>query len=508
MSVTLINSTAVSVPLRDNSVHMAAMSPPYYGLRDYGLPPTEWPAVEFVPMAGIPAVSLPAWTGCLGLEPDPIMFVAHIVQIMREARRVLRDDGTLWLNFGDSYAAKRGYQVADSKHKDVGNNMGMTVPPKLKEKDLIGIPWRVAFALQADGWWLRSDVIWAKDNPMPESVSGWRWERHRVKVATLERGKNGQYLADAYDKPMAARDGREFKNQDDKYTDCPGCAKCEANDGYILRRGSWRPTSSHEYVFMFAKSERYYCDKQAVDEEAVDTGGGPFSDKYADNQPAHGGQSGYRRGKNEDLGKRTYDGFNARWNETTADGAPSTRNKRTVWNINTLPYSGAHFATWPPNLVEPMIKAGTSERGVCPTCGAPWGRVIHKGQPQPRPDNPNPVLPYTAESGMSQGTGATTLHMTRTTETLDWRPSCSCPEHDPVPAVVLDMFVGSGTTLMVARKLGRNGIGLDLSHEYLRDQARQRLSLDALEALQTGSGITSSKNGKGRKPEKNQLSLF
>ena len=504
MSLLLVNGTAVSVPLRDKSVHMAAMSPPYYGLRDYGLLQTEWPTVEFIPMAGLPAVSVPAWTGCLGLEPDPLMFVAHIVLVMREARRVLRDDGTLWLNFGDSYAANRGYQVADSKHKDVGNNGGSAVPDGLKQKDLMGIPWRVAFALQADGWWLRSDVIWAKDNPMPESVNGWRWERHRLKVEARE----------AY-----------FENGDGatKYTDCPGCSKCDANDGYVLRRGSWRPTTSHEHIFMLAKSEDYYSDKQAVEEPLAESSIKRVSQPNFSNQT--GGEKDFANGVNPNRSARkTLENFasSVRFGGDKADGYGQSTysgnerdpdlsagsNKRTVWNINPKPYLGAHFATWPPDLVETMIKAGTSERGVCPSCGAPWVRVVHKGKPHPRPDNPNPGLPYTAESGMTQGTGATTLHMTRTTKTVNWRPSCDCPEHDPIPAVVLDMFVGSGTTLQVARQLGRLGIGLDLSFDYLRDEARQRLSLDALEALQTGSGIASSKNTNGRKPAKNQLSLF
>lgn len=526
MSVLLINGMANKIPLVDRSVHLIASSPPYYGLRDYGLPPTEWPAVEYAPMAGLPAVSVPAWTGCLGLEPDPIMFVAHIVLIMREARRVLRDDGTLWLNFGDSYAARRGYQVADNKHRDVGNNMSMNVPAGLKEKDLIGIPWRVAFALQADGWWLRSDVIWAKSNPMPESVNGWRWERHRVKIKNSNRAASSSYhnqSQNGINMPHSERDGVNFKDQSDRFIDCPGCAKCEANGGYVLRRGSWRPTSSHEYVFMFAKSERYYCDKQAVEEPLAESSIERINQPSFDTQA--GGEKDYgNNGVNPNrsmrqtlenfrsavkFGGNKADGYgNSTYSGNEWDPDPNSgRNKRDVWEIPSAPYPGAHFATWPPDLVEPMIKAGTSERGVCPTCGAPWVRVIHKGQPQPRPDNPNPVLPYTAESGMTQGTGATTLHMTRTTETLDWRPSCDCPEHDPVPAVVLDLFVGSGTTLQVARHLGRNGIGLDLSFDYLQNEARARLSLDAVDALVNGGGITSAPNPKGRKPSDGQLGL-
>lgn len=131
----------------DKSVQCCVTSPPYWGLRDYGV------------------------DGQIGLEPSPDEYVARMVEVFREVRRCLRDDGTLWLNLGDSYAANRGYQVPDSKHVDVGNAMASSVPAGLKPKDLCMIPWRVALALQADGWWLRSVIVWAKKSPMPESVT-------------------------------------------------------------------------------------------------------------------------------------------------------------------------------------------------------------------------------------------------------------------------------------------------------------------------------------------------
>lgn len=133
--------------LPDRSVQCVVTSPPYYNLRDYGVP------------------------GQIGLEDTPQEYVARLVEVFREVRRVLRDDGTVFLNLGDSYAANRSYQVCDNKHVDVGNNHSSSAPPGLKPKDMIGIPWRVAFALQDDGWWLRSDIIWHKPNPMPESVT-------------------------------------------------------------------------------------------------------------------------------------------------------------------------------------------------------------------------------------------------------------------------------------------------------------------------------------------------
>lgn len=182
-------------------------SPPYWGLRDYGLPPTQWPEVAFTPMAGLPPVTVPAWSGCLGLEPEPMAFVAHLVCVFREVRRVLADDGTLWLNLGDSYAATtrgssgRGEKQISNKGTLLADRKS-SIPRGLKPKDLIGIPWRVALALQAAGWYLRSDVIWAKPNPMPESVTD-------------------------------------------------------------------RPTKAHEYVFLLTKSERYFYDADAVREPMV-----------------------------------------------------------------------------------------------------------------------------------------------------------------------------------------------------------------------------------------------
>lgn len=184
-------------------------SPPYWGLRDYGLPPTQWPDVTFTPMAGLPPVTVPAWSGCLGLEIEPLAFVAHLVHVFREVRRVLADDGTLWLNLGDSYASsgRGGSPTEESSGLRGGqeSQRASTVSRQrqpsayLKPKDLIGIPWRVALALQADGWYLRSDCIWAKPNPMPESVTD-------------------------------------------------------------------RPTKAHEYVFLFSKSAHYFYDAGAVKE--------------------------------------------------------------------------------------------------------------------------------------------------------------------------------------------------------------------------------------------------
>jgi DNA modification methylase len=282
--------------LPDASVHCCVTSPPYWGLRDYG------------------------HDGQIGLESTPEAYVARMVEVFREVRRVLRDDGTCWLNLGDSYAAQRsgtampaetlagglGGQVVDGRGSrgrgDVdpdavaGRARRATgTGPKhrdaaaigLKHKDLVGIPWRVAFALQADGWWLRQDIIWHKPNPMPESV----------------------------------RD---------------------------------RCTKAHEYVFLLTKSERYFYDAEAVSEKAKD----PTGFKY------EGGWSEMRKHVEPELrlqagNCRTETGSVPHF----ASGHGERRNRRSVWTITTKPYSGAHFAVMPPDLVEPCIKAGCPEGG-------------------------------------------------------------------------------------------------------------------------------------------------
>lgn len=299
--------------LPDGSVQCAVTSPPYMGLRDYGVPPTIWggdsvcehwwaarlvrtestPSIrwqhleggaghnrhaaagidpddrrEFGAVATGFCVRCGAWKGCLGFEPTPDLYVQHLVTIFREVRRVLRNDGTLWLNLGDSYA----------------------------HKQLLGIPWRVAFALQEDGWFLRSDIVWSKPSPMPESVTD-------------------------------------------------------------------RPTRSHEYVFLLSQSLRYYYDAEAIREPALGTNAHDLTGPgYA--APGQTAQRGNRRSDKQRGHSRRHEGFNDRWDLMTKSEQQSMgRNKRDVWVVATRGYEGAHFATFPEALVEPMILAG------CPAGG-------------------------------------------------------------------------------------------------------------------------------------------
>jgi DNA modification methylase len=354
------------------SVHCVITSPPYWGLRDYSLPPLvwggdptcghEWGGEQLITMtphhldesvasvkggghkkATIEATTgaccqrCGAWRGSLGLEPMPDLYVQHLVAVFQEVRRVLRRDGTVWLNMGDAYVSA---PMGNTKSRDQYHNggrfeysssekrvasyadgrqqMDKTRIPGLKSKDLLGLPWRVAFALQADGWYLRSDIIWAKPNPMPESVED-------------------------------------------------------------------RPTKAHEYLFLLARSEQYYYDADAIREPSLGSNGPP-PDSIGQRPPT------YQPSPNGKVGK---------WN--IAYDNPLGRNKRTVWEIATQPYPDAHFATFPEALVEPCILAGC-----------------------------------------------------------------------PAGSVVLDPFCGSGTALLVAQRLGRHAIGIDLSLAYCA-LSRQRL---------------------------------
>lgn len=335
MTVKIINADCRDAlrSLPDQSVHCCVTSPPYFGLRDYGV------------------------DGQIGLEPTPDEFVAAMVEVFREVKRVLRDDGTLWLNLGDSYAT--GTKAPRKPTTITGPEVPASwagrsqperhgTPDGYKTKDMMGIPWRVAFALQADGWYLRQDIIWSKPNPMPESV------------------------------------------QD-------------------------RCTKAHEYMFMLSKSPRYYYDIDAIKE--------PMSlssvDRLSQDVESQEGSSrvpGKTNGNMKAVGKvdkqrghgRRHAGFNDRWDAMEkAEQCSGMRNKRSVWNVATQPFSDAHFATFPPLLIEPCIKAG------CPRDGT-----------------------------------------------------------------VLDPFGGAGTTGLVADRLQRNAVLIELNPEYAA-MAEKRIRNDA-----------------------------
>jgi DNA modification methylase len=347
-------------------------------------------------------------------------------------RRVLRDDGTLWLNLGDSYAGSgRGMNGDGSSGRcgvkqrtNVGSRLAVEIAGHerratgytsaaaracIKPKDLTGIPWRVALALRDDGWYLRSDIIWSKPNPMPESVTD-------------------------------------------------------------------RPTRAHEYIFLLTKRPMYYYDVDAVLEpyapnsdvryrQALRAGRSyAVKSPYQNNTPYSGS---YKRGQGR---------VQSRGNDAdglVVGGDRGGRNRRTVWTVATHPYRGAHFATFPEKLIEPCILAGTSAKGCCSRCGAPVRPTYASGKQHS----------IGATSGAywqaRHHRGDNTVQNTRTVS--GWAPSCSCAA-GTVPCLVLDPFMGSGTTAVVAKRLGRRYLGIELNPEYVR-LAEKRLAEQTIPTL-------------------------
>lgn len=356
--------------LPSESVHCCITSPPYFGLRDYGI------------------------DGQIGLEETPDAYVQRLVEVFREVRRVLRDDGTLWLNLGDSYAGSGKGPAGNlgkkhnERHMEHTNSSG-NIPNGLKAKDLIGIPWKVAFALQADGWYLRQDIIWHKPNPMPESVTD-------------------------------------------------------------------RCTKSHEYIFLLSKSAKYYYDSDAIREPlAASTQNDP---RMQDMGRTYNGKG---RGAYGEIGKAN--GSMEAWTLN-----PNGRNKRSVWTVSTKPFPEAHFAVYPPDLIEPCILAGTSPMA-CPHCGAPWKRVVEREPMEIKRSGRDAAL---GKYGKTAASG--TMIKPATSVTIGWQPTCTCEGNDGSGrCVVLDPFVGSGTTLLVAQRLGRSGIGIELNPDYCAMASRR-----------------------------------
>jgi DNA modification methylase len=426
LSTTVYAGDALTVlrQLPAERVHCVVTSPPYWGLRDYGTATWDGGAEDCdhrQQLGGEGASSAKQNTSAgtqtiayrdacgkcgarrtdaqLGLESTPEEYVARMVEVFREVRRVLRDDGTCWVNMGDSYATgggRVGEAPGGGKQGEAWRLRGiMTTPnrlplPGLKSKDLVGIPWRLAFALQADGWYLRSDIIWAKPNPMPESVTD-------------------------------------------------------------------RPTKSHEYLFLLSKRATYYYDAEAVREPAQ-YGRRPMPSASWDRCAVVPSRVPGRTGG-------------------PGDDPEAGRNLRTVWTIATHSFPDAHFATFPPALVVPCVKAGTSERGVCPACGAPWERVVYRGfVGQSNPYGPGQRIQgnRTSLNGRNMAARDTARDvLTR------WRPTCACGRPDTIPATVLDPFAGALTTCHVAKELGRRSIGIDLNPAYL-DMGARRLAQEVL----------------------------
>ena len=411
-----------------------------------------------------------AWRGSLGLEPTLDLYISHLVEIFHEVRRVLKDEGTLWLNMGDGYANDNKWGGVSGNLNDTSRRGGFPrrrTYTGLKPKDLIGQPWRLAFALQADGWWLRSDVIeevelycpcgcgyvleeriwrwsqdrdliWSKSNPMPESVKGTGYYRHKIRQTT-----NGKK----------------------EWVECPGCEKCNPHGGYVLRWNAGRPTKSHEYIFLLSKSAKYYYDTEAIKES-----GSPNTHRRAGKnaQPS----TNFKM-ESAGRGNRNNPSFQAAMLDRPVG---TSRNKRTVWTVATQPFSAAHFATFPEKLIEPCIRAGTSEKGYCAECGKPWVRMIETTYRNDTTKDGRPAKGNNIKGGNDQGakTFASGVRTRRIDSTLGWQPSCSCGA-DIIPGLVLDPFGGAGTVALEAKKLNRDFLIIELKPEYC-DMSRKRLA--------------------------------
>ncbi len=352
------------------SVNCCVTSPPYWGLRDYGV------------------------DGQLGLEKTPEEYVAKMVEVFGEVKRVLRDDGTLWLNLGDSYYGSWGGSGSRDggqrpKHTECLGRPGVSrdrpgasyAHANLKAKDLCGIPWRVAFALQADGWYLRQDIIWHKPNPMPESV----------------------------------RD---------------------------------RCTKAHEYIFLMTKKPKYYYDAEAIKEPNSEGSIARFGLTDA----------GQTRKWNTSNNKRDGRSDGTKSNEPFRDHVPIGRNKRSVWTVTTKPYSEAHFATFPPDLILPCILAGCPQQ-VCKKCGEPRRRITETSQIKRRRKTPT-TKPCDDRSPSANDVAGVE------SKTVGWT-DCGCGAGFD-GGIVLDPFMGSGTVGVVAYQNNRHYLGIELNPEYCK----------------------------------------
>lgn len=462
------NADAARIPLPSNSVHCVVTSPPYYALRAYaGDQGRDWPAVSYSPMPGLPALTVPAMRCNLGNESDPLAYIGHLVLAFREVYRVLRGDGVAWVVMGDSYASEGGQRDYGSYDGAVGRGPTSGTRCPGAAGNLLLIPARLALALEADGWTVRNDCVWAKDAPMPESVSGWSWQKHRVKIGKSERATNA-YRQGADGKALqgpgvAARAQREAYFEEGagaaQWRDCPGCPKCDPNDGYILRRGSWRHTRAHETVLMLSKGMGYFANGEAVREASTGQTGTAANFRRDTKEMLVPGQARVQHREERD--------------DTHDNGY---RNPRSVLRATPEPLSFAHYAAYPRSLIAPLVRATCPAR-VCPVCGAGWAVMVeHKTvydhvttQAGKSKDGP-----YAAQTGNGNGTHDIRHGVFADNHVLGLRPSCPCGCDDWLPGLLLDPFVGSGTSALVAHELGLRFVGLDISGEYLRDIALVR----------------------------------
>lgn len=549
--------------------HMVCTSPPYFGLRNYGLPPTVWggdPACAHVwgdvirsPWAnsmrgpngvvkntGANGTQRPgktsgqfcqqcdAWFGCLGNEPGPQLFTRNLGLVLKGCHRVLRPDGTAWVNLGDSYWGSRGGKKNTGKSVLPNENWPQQRPRDgggLKQKDLVGIPWRFAFAAQGFAVLPASDLLYAADL-LQEGRERGDWE--------LVQAVEGMLRYWAHLSPFV---GKGMYNRGDIIWQKPNPQPMPVKD---------RCTPQHEYIFLLSKSPRYYFDADAIAEpataleryqRAVDTGEtftvGRHKARRGETPPApmelltRGAANVAARGTRNKRTVWEVDPVDVQipanlpdgWDEH-ADLPPAS-----VWKVATGGFSGPHYACYPAALIEPCILAGTSARGACPGCRAPWVRVTEGLHKKGKPLRKGEWEAETQEKSMTGAggdgrSGRVRVGLDRKAKeektpvyrTIGWKPTCRCydalypalyplprparhllpelvaarwwrrcarsarkpggEEWLAIPCAVLDPFSGMATTALAADRLGREGVGLELNP---RDVAlsRQRMVDDA-----------------------------
>lgn len=468
----IVNASAHALPFPDGFFHCSVSSPPYYKARQYhGRQDVAWPEMSYAPMPGLAPITVPPMTCALGWEATLEAYVGHLVLTYREVWRVLRDDGSVWLNVGDGRASvpQRDSYADPANHRR--EPFGRCRTRDLAPGNKLLLPFRLALALQADGWLLRADNVWHKLAGQPESIHGWRWERHHVKMqpgAVSRQGDPGSQGGwEKHGQDLSERQGTRWQ-------DCPGCPRCEPTGGYVLRPGSWRHTQMHEYVLHLTKQMQYYADQEAVREPTTGNAhprGTGIHPKSSTNTPGLIRQS---------------TSFSAAVCHLVA-----TRNPRSVITPRvTRGYEGDHYATFPPTLIAPLIRATCPPRA-CPACGAPWAPVVERTYLDPvdykgkwRDQDPQASgrrLGSNVRAGRKMGLPHDNPFPTP--HVIGYRQTCTCPDHEPVPGWCLDPFVGSGTTLQVCQELGVNGVGVDLAPQYLEEHAKVRLGLTPESAL-------------------------
>lgn len=469
------------------SIHCIVSSPPYLGLRDYGIPPRQWDD---------------GLVCCYGLEPDVASYVRHTVELFAEFRRILRDDGVVWWNVGDSYendskwGGATGGMHAAALHgaSNVGRGKKTT---GLMDGSKLLIPLRIAIALADAGWIVRQDNVWHKKSPMPESIGGWRWVRCRVKVANRAVARMG----------ATTGSGFSFRETElTKYIPCPGCPKCEAHAGWVLRKGSWRHTNGHEYIFQIVKQGGYFGDSEAAAEQT--TGG-----SHSRGNGTHPKSNSTAEIAEDAEGLSASSAVKQNGSFSAAVREPvESRNPRSVWHLASESYKGAHFATFPSELARRCLVGSCSPGGICPHCGTQFAPRVSKERVATRPGNDSKVgrvsddadSPYHVHNGAVVGNRDPQRHI-NVSRTEGYAPACDCLKTEPLktehlPPLVLEPFTGSGTTLQVARHMGFRSIGFEVNPDYialaqLRIEQTPRCFLDKQQRQASRRGAKARRNG-------------